>query len=315
MKKRFGKTILGIAALFLAVGIGLSIAGRAMGGETSMEVNTFGHTYSINLGILSMGIHNGNRSGGDARTDGAQDLEAFRTLNVDLDMGDVVIKQGDSYGVALEWSGKGYELHWTNENGALEVWSTNNTRNIVNLGGYDATVTITVPQGARFDSAYIQADLGKADISGFYAADLNVEADLGDVNLWNVQAESTVLTLSMGSLTIDTLATGTLDVTADMGNVEGRDLEVRDSLTAEAGMGSVDLRGDLRTYASVIADMGSIRLDTELSADECNYEFTVDMGTISVDGKDYGDVAIGGSGSNLFTGEASMGGIELNFKG
>lgn len=307
--KRFSKTVLITAGVLLAVGIGLGVSGRAMGGETSMDMNLFGYDVTVGTGVFTAGVQNGS----NWSSSGDQELEAFQSLEIDVDLGDVTVQAGDHYGVELEWSGKKYELHWSNENGLLRVWSTDKMPIGINLGSLNASATVTVPRDTRLERVEIQADLGRVSVSKLRADTLYVEADLGDVDVAEIDAEDVTLILDLGELSMEGLSAESVDVVASLGSVTGRDMTVREKLTVEADLGSVDLRGELHKYTSVMADLGSIRVDAGLPADECSYQLQVDMGEIRVDGKKQDDNASSSRGDNHFEFDASMGDIELNF--
>lgn len=258
----------------LAVGLIFSVIGRVMGGETTTQVKAFGQNLTLSCAPLSLSGLYGYSAGESKNVHSMSDLEldAFQVLEIDVDLGDISILTGD-YGVELEWWGENYQLSFTNEGGTLKVRSSSSQPNFGFCGG---KVTVYVPEGTVLDQ-------------------LDVNADLGGVDLDGIRVRQADLTLSLGSLT-------------------GYDLTVTDKLTVEADLGDVDLSGDLRGLVDVQASLGSVELDLSGPASEYSYDVKVSLGEIWVDGNEHvGEHISGGRGSTVIQINADLGDVELYF--
>lgn len=156
-------------------------------------------------------------------------LSAFRQLDVDLGVGDLQVKTGETYSVKLESRGKNgdgipYELHYTNDNGTLTIWST--PRRMNNGKDLYANVTITVPKGTSLTAADLMLGMGDlewtgcgvagplefdlgmgdADVSGNLTGNIRIYSGMGDV-LLDLEGSSDAYSYSMwsgmGSMSVD----------------------------------------------------------------------------------------------------------------
>ena len=100
---------------------------------------------------------------------------------------------------------------------------------------------------------------------------LHLEVDMGDVTL-------------RGGIEADTV-----DVTVGMGNFSGKTVTAK-AFSAGVSMGNFDLdRLNGAQTTTVKADMGSIGLTVEGSADEYDLDLTTDMGSVAFNGQTYED--------------------------
>lgn len=288
------KYLIGVAAGLLVLGFVLMGGGWAMGAQTSLTVHFFGYP-------MNVGIHGISSNGTVETVDGEYkmvsdlDLDAYQDLEIDIGLGDVIFCTADYYGVELEWYDANYALHYTNENGKLKVWSTSTPSVGINMSsGYGGTVTIYLPKGAALNEVDVEADLGDVELWGFEAADLTVVADLGDVSITDVGAEQADLTLNLGNLITSGFTT-------------------RKSLTVDADLGNVELCGTYYGTVDVSADLGQVFIDTTLSKAEYRYELDVSLGDIYVDGREMDEHVKKGNGNHSITVYADLGDIELCF--
>lgn len=286
MKK--GLLIAGLC--LLALGFGLSWVGRAMGGATEAEARIFGHSIQVRCGdmFVSIGVSSDRAetaSGGAEATaeESApagtavvqKELEAFTEVEVDLELGNVILQTGETYGMELDWWGDGYTLDYRNEDGTLEIWSESSALRGLSMSGCGARVVITVPEEAELE-------------------DLTVYADLSDVELDGIAVQTAELTLDLGSLT-------------------GRGVTVSRSVDVEADLGDVELSGNLRGETVVNASLGSVSLNLEGAESEYRYDLSVDLGKLTVNGKDFESEVSGGRGDDSLEVYADLGDVNVTF--
>lgn len=291
------KYMAGMAAVLLVLGVVMMGSGWAMGARTSLSVDFFGHPIDVGM----HGFHSGIAVTEMAYEDthgylSDMELEPYQDLDIDISMGDVEFQTADSFGLEMEWYGHNYDLHCSNENGKLKIWSTSVPNIGINMNmDYGGTVTVYLPQDAELRDVEIETALGSADIRGFQAKDLTIVADLGDVELCDIKAEQADLTLNLGSLTTTGFTT-------------------EKSLVVDADLGDVDLDGAFYGTVDIDADLGGVFVNTALSRNECSYELETSLGSIYLDGKDMDDYAEKGGGSDSIKIHADLGDIRLNFQ-
>ena len=284
MKK--GLLIAGLC--LLALGFGLSWVGRAMGGATEAEARIFGHSIQVRCGdmFVSIGVSSDKAETASGGSEAAaeesapagtavvqKELEAFTEVEVDLELGNVVLQTGETYGMELDWWGDGYTLDYRNEDGTLEIWSESSALRGLSMSG--CGVVITVPAGIELE-------------------DLSVYADLGDVEL-------------------DRIAVRTADLTLDLGSLTGHGVTVSRSVDVEADLGDVELSGDLRGETIVNASLGSVSLNLEGAESEYRYDLSVDLGKLTVNGKDFETEVSGGRGDDFLEVYADLGDVNVTF--
>lgn len=292
------------------LGLVLSLAGWAMGARTNMTVNWFRHP--INVGIYGFGWRS-DSAAGNSRTESG--LEDFTELNIDVDLGDVTVQTGEEYSIALQWDDEIGALEYSNENGVLRIWSKNDGISLMsNLGGeHAAQVTVCIPESEQLRRVTVDTDLGKIDLSGLSAQELEVDAALGSVRLSDVNANTLTAGLDLGDLTVERTSVDEADLRLSLGSLTAKNLDVAKRLDVDADMGGVELSGSLRGETTVSASMGDVEVNTSLEEAEYSYELDVSMGSVRVNGAKCGDSTSRSGGRNTLDIRSDMGDVRVNF--
>lgn len=310
--KRLNKVLLSTASALFALGLILAVAGWAMGGQTSMEVDVAGH--KVNVGMTGFYSKDGNWTGRSGNISVQDDLAAFDKLDVNISLGDVDVVPSDHFGLDLSWRGKNYELHYTNENGLLKVWSTSVPNIGINLDfgmNYDGKVTVYIPEGTQLKDAAVYTSMGDIDLSGFNAESLDVSASMGSVSLTNAVVGDGILDLAMGDLNVSTVNAESLEFILSMGKLEAYDISTTKELIMENAMGDMEVQGSLGGKTEASASMGEVTITSDLS--DYGYDLNTSMGTVRVNGDKRGDEASQSGGTNFITVDNSMGDIDVDF--
>lgn len=307
--KRLNKVLLSTATALFALGLILAVAGWAMGGQTTMEVDVWGHKATIGV----TGFHRENsdrnlRSGSSVQ----EDLTAFDKLDVDISLGEVEVVSSDHFGVDLSWRGKNYELHYTNEDGILKVWSTSIPNIGINLGqNYDGKATIYIPEGTQMKDITIYTALGDMDLKDFHTDSLDISASLGSVSIANAVVNSGTLELDLGDLEVGDISADSLDIILSMGRLQAYNVTTTKELKIENSMGDIDVQGSLGGRVEVSASMGDVTISSDLS--DYGYDLSTGMGTIRLNGDKQDDEVKRNGGTNFITADNAMGNIDVNF--
>ncbi|MDE7114318.1 MAG: DUF4097 domain-containing protein, partial [Acetatifactor sp.] len=125
--------------------------------------------------------------------------------------------------------------------------------------------------------------------------------------------------LSLGAGQIDwqsTLGASEVEIELGAGDINLADLTV-DKLTAEVGMGSLEVTGDIREKADVNCAMGNIDLTLAGAENSFNYEVEVAAGNVTIGGKTYSGLAkekdIDNDALRDISVECAMGNISISF--
>jgi len=209
----------------------------------------------------------------------------FTDITVDIPMGDVTIRAGNTFGVSLSGFNGPYRPNYTIEDGRLSMqdWEGSDgdieslIESIASLKSLQGGVTITVPEGILLGQVEVRTALGDVTLADTAVDYANLKTDMGDI--------------SCGGLG------GTTE------------------LVAETSMGNIDLEGWLPLMAELETDMGDIHVAADCARERCQYELETSMGEVEIDGRKYADYAesVGGDTVYDLDAETSMGDIKVNF--
>lgn len=221
----------------------------------------------------------------DAHTDAMTivDTEAFDSMDLDIDVGDLEIVAGDSYQIQYYYPKKS-EPDIKVENGRLVVTQKQKFKRHL----YDNyKMIITVPKDPEMKSLDLDMDMGSAELTDVYAKNLTVEADMGSIEIANSEFGVIDIAADMGSVTLDNVIFSQGSCEADMGSIEmtGASFE---RVVCTADMGSIDIDG---SFEDIEADcsMGSVTITTTEDLDKISFDLSADMGDVTVNGKNQGN--------------------------
>ena len=210
---------------------------------------------------------------------------AFDSIVGKLSVGDLHIVTGDGYSVEFKDYPSGKEPSVDIDGGKLRIQSKSSGWSLFS-GDFssDASLIITVPADA-LDKVELELDMGSIEIDGVRTGDLNIEANMGGITVKNCAAEKLDLNADMGSITVDNtdFSKGSFD--ADMGAVKITGSSFN-SAECDAGMGSIDVDG---TFDELEADCGMGSVKVRNSNTNAKYDLSTDMGSVTVNGTDQGN--------------------------
>lgn len=275
--KKFYKIMGSIAIVFLIIGIILTGTGLVLGGQNHEFKSNKWFSMVINPSVEKLEY---------------TVLEEFDTLELDIDLGDIEIKNGKEF--AIEYAL--YEtVHYSVKNRKLTVDTKDNALINLNFGfgkkTEDTYITVYVPRDIELEIKEINADMGNVTISDMSLKNVNIDADMGNINLKNV---------SLNKFYAD----------ADMGDIifEGR---ATDKIEADADMGTIKIKGYLECDITANADMEDIDIYSYYNAENYQYEIDVDMGEKEIN-KNGGENPKNSSEFHI-TADADMGDVTLTF--
>lgn len=205
-------------------------------------------------------------------------VEPFHTLDIDLELGNVVVWSGDDdYSVFVDCQCSDHAVSCTVQDGVLSLWNSGDGVGL-NPAQHGCDIIICVPSDRALN-------------------ELDAAVDLGSVTLSGLTLKTANLNLNLGSLT-------------------GENLTVLGDLVASVDLGSVDLEGDLAGVTDISADLGSVTLFLLRPASDYSWVLTADLGSITVGGRDqssHSGRVTAGRGDIPLTVQASLGSITLDF--
>ena len=338
-----GKFAAGAAAFLLLSGGVLAVAGHYMGAEHELTIQRDG--WSVEVSPFS--LHGLNSEGWETGWDGwSQDRtpgtvpdrpvwrvptkyrnevetvsvapEAFTRLHIDADISDVIVEQGDAYGLELNWySNVGYTMDWYQNGDALEVYSRLPNNSLKGNNQVGGLVVVTLPEGAVLDDVNVTMDMGDLYMADVRTGTATLESSMGETAFLRGAADQMTVRADMGSFVLaDSAVSGVLDVTASMGDVELIDSRVSEKILVDCDMGGVILSGELACDMDVTSSMGSVDVYTGLARDQYTYDLSASMGDLKLDGVRQKEEHVrGGAGSYRMSISTDMGSASVHFGG
>ncbi|WP_294242805.1 DUF4097 family beta strand repeat-containing protein [Pseudobutyrivibrio sp.] len=190
-------------------------------------------------------------------------------VNLDMDIGDVEIKYGPTFQVEYYYPKK-FAPKVELNNGVLTIqqsqknWNFNGNFFGQNEKNYE--MTITIPKGSDLSDLDIDLDLGDLELEGLVADTLTINNELGDVNIHNCQGKN-------------------IDITAKLGNVNFTN-SVYPTVIVNADLGDVNLDGDFDSIDAHV-DLGDLDIRTEKPTDDVKIKAACELGDIEVNGEDW----------------------------
>lgn len=151
------------------------------------------------------------------------------SVDVDVDMADVVVRAGDSAHVSCT-DAKEFSYACDVKGGVLTVTQEARHEHVRGTGG---KVVVTVPRGASLRRVTVECEMGDVTISGVRATTTDLEAEMGDITVANCDLADASLDLSceMGDVTLNGKSMGSSYATHGSGNSGSRTLKA----TSEMG--------------------------------------------------------------------------------
>ncbi len=256
MKKVFMPLLVLVTVLAVIAGILAHMGIKNISDITNLEDFDYSFTYT--------------NDGKDSKLSFSRDIVGdIKTLEVDIALIDVIIKEGDQFNVAYEGKTK-YKPDVTTTGNKLVVSQKGKFGNAsVGINKETGTLTITIPEGTVFDSASIEAAMSKYNIDVLNAKELTFEVAMGEMDVNKAAGDILKVGTQSGDVDIDCDYTD-INVECAMGNIDitlAKDVDDYD-VTTEAAMGSVkvgehDAKG-LSASSSGSGKSGSIRVDCSM---------------------------------------------------
>ncbi len=197
----------------------------------------------------------------------AMGLKPFTNIDIAVELADVTFLTAADYGIELSWCDERLKPDYQVKDGKLSVF----TREHGSLGlqrVIGGQVIIYLPETAVLDHVSVKTDLGGIQIADRRITSMQAYCDAGDILLNRV---------SMQTLSVDT----------DLGALQVLDSKVSKSTSVRGDAGDILLYGNIQGAIDINNDLGDVWMETTAKADTYQYDLTVDLGNIYVDGSDY----------------------------
>lgn len=180
--------------------------------------------------------------------------EAFDTVNIELDLGEIVFEEGDDYFVSYAFPEKIKPIIKVS-GGALTI--TQQEGNILNLEDFsDCKLVVTVPAGTELNSIDISTDMGDIDVNKIFAQSVTVSSDMGEIDFQECDFVTLSADSDMGDIKMEDSTLTSADVESSMGEVKMVAVTC-DNLTVSVDMGDIELEGEFN-HVNAKTDLGEV---------------------------------------------------------
>ena len=203
-----------------------------------------------------------------------QETEPFKNIEVDANVVNFKIEEGDSYKVKTVYpSGFKTDIDVEGETLKVEVKSQKGfDLNVVGFGDIislgdglpakrcDLTVVVPKDGSAVMEDIKIKADAGNVNLEDRVFDDINIECDAGNVQMKDIKSATCRIDTDAGNVQVSDCDLGDMDLKTDAGNIEFDRISMGD-MRIKTNMGNIDLEGVTFGKGSVDSDVGNIEIE------------------------------------------------------
>ncbi|MGN4125748.1 DUF4097 family beta strand repeat-containing protein [Lysinibacillus sphaericus] len=238
-----------IAVTMITLGLLLAVIGYLSGGKWSLIKD-------------ETGIHVPTKQ---SLVNNSYTLEAFTSIDVFTDYGDVEILSGDSY--VLEVNAiEDEDVRYSVKNGTLTVETESKKKNRLSFGfsvNQTPSIKIYVPEKVALNKVVVDSNFGDTTLRGLHYQQLNVISNYGDIRFKHIDGINTEITQSFGDMTLEQFTSN--------------------GFVAESEHGDIDIDGTLNGQTTITSSFGDTTLNLQNKKSDLGYELNTDFGDITVD--------------------------------
>ncbi len=220
--------------------------------------------------------------------------EAFTGISVDVDTADVILlpsDDGKSRVVCTEEERLSYSVFV--QDGTLKVNLTDERKWYDHIQPFDFSshkITVYLPQG-EYESLVVSGDTGDVEIpSDFNFTDVELRLSTGDVKYCASAREDVKIRTSTGSITVENVSVGSLDLVASTGNVRATGIRSAGNVAVRLSTGDAVLVGVRCKNLFTEASTGNLSM-TDVIASE-RFEIERSTGDIQFEACDAAEIKI-----------------------
>lgn len=269
-----------IALTLIAIGIVVCIVSFGFGFNNSdidFDTQSFEQSYDLNTNLEDI----------------TADEFSVKSINFDIDCGDIKIVEGDSFKLevkdaivdTVEQSVTNNTLIVTQHNP-----KTTNGKFSFNIFGHSVSnkdalntvFTLTVPKGSKFINVDIKSNVGDMTAYELTCKNFSSDIDVGKVNIDNLTCEKTEIATNVGDVKLQNVNINDCDISSNVGDI--------------------NIDGVITGKNTISTDVGD--LDMTLKGNVDDYSFSVDKGI--------GDSEINNKKASLFENQSAPNTFDIN---
>ncbi|HBV84848.1 MAG: DUF4097 family beta strand repeat-containing protein [Lachnospiraceae bacterium] len=239
-------------------------------------------------------VKGGFRFGEDRMTSASAGLETFHAINVDADMMDLSIEEGDNFYLHGKYTDR-LKFEYEVKDGVLFL-KERNPRKIFwgGVRGENCNITLTIPQNTVMDRIEIKLAMGNADLENIASIDCEVLNNMGNCTFEKCSFDKADIDTNMGEITIKDTDLGKADVDNDMGTIQ--------------------IERCIFEVLNADNSMGDISIEANQNLDKYQIELGAEMGNVKVNGESEGTRYRQSGNAGTLEASTSMGSVRLDYK-
>lgn len=166
-----------------------------------------------------------------------KNLDAFSSINADLNVVDLTIQRGNTFSITCKASKK-LTPEYKVENNCLTITQYAKAHNAF---GRNRKCSVTITVADTLTDLKLHTNVGDVDLSGLNVLALDLRADVGDIDLENCTLETSTLDANVGDIDLEDCTFTSMEITSNVGDV---DLDCKEDLSGyhiELGTGVGDV--------------------------------------------------------------------------
>lgn len=166
-----------------------------------------------------------------------KNLDAFSSINADLNVVDLTIQRGNTFSITCKASKK-LTPEYKVENNCLTITQYAKAHNTL---GRNKKCSVTITVADALTDLKLYTNVGDVDLSGLNVLALDLRADVGDIDLENCTLETSTLDANVGDIDLEDCTFTSMEITSNVGDV---DLNCKEDLSGyhiELGTGVGDV--------------------------------------------------------------------------
>ena len=216
-------------------------------------------------------------------------FDRIDSIDLDLDVFNVEIKQGDDYSLSYECA-EHLRPEFRIDEGKLVISDRKVKNRFFQVGtglfGKESRMTITLPEDSSLISLSSETDVGNIRVGDISVGEAKFEADTGNISTDGVRATVLTLEADAGNVSVSDSEAKELNIKTDAGNIS-----VDSTSAHQAGVssdvGNITINGEFGALTGE-TNVGSIDYNCPSDPAENRVSLTTDVGTIKVNGVDQG---------------------------
>lgn len=179
----------------------------------------------------------------------------FASIDATFEIANITIQTGEEYRISFDGNSKlKPNIDITDNVLTLTQNKIKNNFNLLRPSKYKCNLTITIPKDKTLDDVNLNTNIGDINILDVCASNVTIKADIGDLDIENAQTGDTTIEANIGDIKLTDSQFENLDITADIGDIKVygvKDLEPYD-FDLENDLGDIKINETKysRTYAT-----------------------------------------------------------------